>query len=35
MMNEEYSRIVHTNLFSEKAKEVLDSVLGQLSDGWG
>lgn len=28
-------RIIHTNLCSNKAKEVLDAVLGQLSDGWG
>ena len=26
---------VHTNLYSVKAKEVMDSVFGQLSDGWG
>ena len=35
MTNEEPSRIIHTNLFSDKAKEVCSSVLGQLSDGWG
>ena len=26
---------VHTNLYSDKAKEIMDSVFGQLSDGWG
>lgn len=28
-------RIIHTNLFTDKAFEACDSVLGQLSDGWG
>lgn len=35
MTKDDYGRIIHTNLFSAKAKEVCDSVLGQLSDGWG
>ena len=26
---------IHTNLYTNKASEILDSVLGQLSDGWG
>lgn len=28
-------RIVHTGMYTKKAKEVLSSVFGQLSDGWG
>ena len=31
----ENGRIIKTGLWSVKAKEVLSSVLGQLSDGWG
>ena len=27
--------IVHTGMYTKKAKEVLSSVFGQLSDGWG
>lgn len=34
-MKVENCRIIKTNLWSLKAKEVLSSVLGQLSDGWG
>lgn len=28
-------RIIHTGLYSNVAKEIIQSVLGQLSDGWG
>ena len=28
------NRIVHTQLYSDKASSVLNAVLGQLSDGW-
>ena len=35
MVDVKNARIIKTPLWSTKAKEVLDSVLGQLSDGWG
>ena len=28
-------RIIHTGLYSNVAKEIIRSVIGQLSDGWG
>lgn len=28
-------RIIHTKLYTQKACDVMDSVFGQLSDGWG
>lgn len=35
MINQDNDRIVHTGMYTVKAKEVLSSVFGQLSDGWG
>lgn len=35
MINSANDRVIHTGLYSAKAKEVMDSVFGQLSDGWG
>ena len=28
-------RIVHTNLYTKASHEIVESVFGQLSDGWG
>ena len=33
MIIQDDDRIVHTGMFSKKAKEVIDSVFGQMSDG--
>ena len=35
MITQDNDRIIHTGLYTKKAKEVLSSVFGQLSDGWG
>ena len=35
MMIQDDDRVIHTHMYTKKAKEVLDSVFGQLSDGWG
>lgn len=35
MITNDDDRIIHTGLYTNKAKEVLSSVFGQLSDGWG
>lgn len=35
MIAQDNDRIIHTGMYSLKAKEVLSSVFGQLSDGWG
>ena len=34
-MNNNNIRQIHTGLYSKVAKEIIGSVLGQLSDGWG
>lgn len=34
-MNKDKVRQIHTGLYSKVAKEIIDSVIGQLSDGWG
>ena len=34
-MNNNDIRQIHTGLYSKVAKEIIGSVLGQLSDGWG
>lgn len=34
-LNDNKKRIIHTGLYSNVAKEMIQSVLGQLSDGWG
>lgn len=33
MVNQDSDRIVHTGMYTKKAKEVIDSVFGQMSDG--
>lgn len=35
MIAQDNDRIIHTSMYTNKAKEVLSSVFGQLSDGWG
>lgn len=35
MINQDNDRVIHTGMYTKKAREVLDSVFGQLSDGWG
>lgn len=35
MVNQDNDRVIHTGMYTKKAKEVLDSVFGQLADGWG
>lgn len=35
MITNNNDRIVHTGMYTKKALEVLNSVFGQLSDGWG
>ena len=34
-LNDNKKRIIHTGLYSNVAKEIISSVIGQLSDGWG
>ena len=34
-LNDNKKRIIHTGLYSKVAKEIISSVIGQLSDGWG
>ena len=34
-LNDNKKRIIHTGLYSNVAKEIIQSVLGQLSDGYG
>ena len=34
-LNDSKKRIIHTGLYSNVAKEIIQSVLGQLSDGYG
>ena len=34
-LNNNKKRIIHTGLYSNVAKEIISSVIGQLSDGWG
>lgn len=35
MIAQENDRIIHTKLYTQKACDVMSSVFGQLSDGWG
>ena len=34
-LNDNKKRIIHTGLYSKVAKEIISSVIGQLSDGYG
>ena len=34
-LNNNKKRIIHTGLYSNVAKEIISSVIGSLSDGWG
>ena len=34
-LNDNKKRIIHTGLYSKVAKEIISSVIGSLSDGWG
>ena len=34
-LNDNKKRIIHTGLYSNVAKEIISSVIGSLSDGWG
>ena len=34
-LNDNKKRIIHTGLYSKIAKEIISSVIGSLSDGWG
>ena len=34
-LNDNKKRIIHTGLYSNVAKEIIRSVIGSLSDGWG
>ena len=34
-LSDNKKRIIHTGLYSNVAKEIISSVIGQLSDGWG
>ena len=34
-LNNNKKRIIHTGLYSNVAKEIISSVVGSLSDGWG
>ena len=34
-LNNSKKRIIHTGLYSNVAKEIISSVIGSLSDGWG
>ena len=34
-LNDNKKRIIHTGLYSNVAKEIISSVIAQMSDGWG
>ena len=34
-LNDNKKRIIHTGLYSNVVKEIISSVIGSLSDGWG